>query len=512
MAESAFDCVVIGSGPGGYVAAIRAAQLGMSTAVIEKDAVGGRCLNYACIPAKAVLRVADVLQEIRDADEFGIKVAEPEVDFGAVTERRKKVVQTLTGGVSGLFKKNKITYIEGEGALTADGNVTVGGDTITVTVTPKPIPQTVQSVPDTATYRDDLTITTNAAQDAPHIVPLTMSAQGVILRALPSKTWDFGSITANTSGTYNVSFDNDGNVGTTISSTGFAAPFSFNDTSVQAESSTFLSATFTPTAAQSYVDSGSLVIAPGTIFCQPPPDLTAITMQGKGVAGPTFTVTPLLVFPPVDCSAPANAPKNVVITNSGTTPISFTSQLEKGTYYAIGGTTGSGTVDPGTTASIQVVPSQIVASPTTSSGPGPYADHLYVTINGDAYSVEISQTARGAELSYSGSLTAGTLTEDGSISVHNAGNTSVSFAPTFTSSSSNSDGTWTVSPTPTQINANGGDSNQTLQYARTPSRNACFPYEIVLAASVTGPVCKPLPATASASGCEDPTGGPQGPQ
>ena len=64
MADSQYDCVVIGSGPGGYVAAIRAAQLGMKTAVIEKDVIGGRCLNYACIPAKAVLRVADVLQEI----------------------------------------------------------------------------------------------------------------------------------------------------------------------------------------------------------------------------------------------------------------------------------------------------------------------------------------------------------------------------------------------------------------------------------------------------------------
>ena len=67
MAERSFDCVVIGSGPGGYVAAIRAAQLGMATAVVEKDAVGGRCLNYACIPAKAVLRSADVLSEVRDA-------------------------------------------------------------------------------------------------------------------------------------------------------------------------------------------------------------------------------------------------------------------------------------------------------------------------------------------------------------------------------------------------------------------------------------------------------------
>src|ERR1700722_907975 len=99
MPESSYDCIVVGSGPGGYVAAIRAAQLGMKTAVIEKDVVGGRCLNYACIPAKAVLRVADVLQEIRDAGEFGITVGEPTVDFAAVTERRLKVIKTLTGGV-----------------------------------------------------------------------------------------------------------------------------------------------------------------------------------------------------------------------------------------------------------------------------------------------------------------------------------------------------------------------------------------------------------------------------
>ena len=85
MADQQFDCVVIGSGPGGYVAAIRAAQLGMKTAVVEKDVVGGRCLNYACIPAKAVLRIADVLSEVRDAGDFGItRRPSPTVDFDAV--------------------------------------------------------------------------------------------------------------------------------------------------------------------------------------------------------------------------------------------------------------------------------------------------------------------------------------------------------------------------------------------------------------------------------------------
>src|SRR5207244_2992405 len=81
---------------------------------VEKDQVGGRCLNYACIPAKAVLRTADVLQEVRDADEFGLKVAEPEVDYAAVMARREKVIKTLTGGVSGLFKKNGVEFVEGE--------------------------------------------------------------------------------------------------------------------------------------------------------------------------------------------------------------------------------------------------------------------------------------------------------------------------------------------------------------------------------------------------------------
>jgi dihydrolipoamide dehydrogenase len=131
MAETSYDCVVIGSGPGGYVAAIRAAQLGMKTAVAEKDVVGGRCLNVACIPAKAVLRVADVLSEIRDADEFGIKVSAPEVDYAAVSARREKVIKTLTGGVSGLFKKNGIEVLEGEASLAADGKgVIVSGQTI----------------------------------------------------------------------------------------------------------------------------------------------------------------------------------------------------------------------------------------------------------------------------------------------------------------------------------------------------------------------------------------------
>jgi dihydrolipoamide dehydrogenase len=132
MAESQYDCIVVGSGPGGYVAAIRAAQLGMKTAIVEKDKLGGRCLNYACIPAKAVLRAADVFSEVKDAGEFGIQLngAEPTVDFEETSKHRDNVVQTLTGGVGSLMKGNKIDVIEGLGSVTAGGNVRVGDDEI----------------------------------------------------------------------------------------------------------------------------------------------------------------------------------------------------------------------------------------------------------------------------------------------------------------------------------------------------------------------------------------------
>lgn len=127
MTES-FDCIIIGSGPGGYVAAIRAAQLGMSTVVVERaDSVGGRCLHEACIPAKTVLRSADILEELRRASEFGVVVGDPVVDFEAIGSRRKSVISGLAGGVAGLLRKNKIEVVQAEGTLLPDGSVSAAG-------------------------------------------------------------------------------------------------------------------------------------------------------------------------------------------------------------------------------------------------------------------------------------------------------------------------------------------------------------------------------------------------
>ena len=129
---SDYELVVLGSGPGGYVAAIRAGQLGMRTAVVERAEVGGICLNWGCIPSKALLRNAEVLSLFQHAADFGISVDNLRYDFGAAIDRSREVVKRLTSGVAYLLKKNKVEYIEGTGVLKDRNTVEVenGGRTL----------------------------------------------------------------------------------------------------------------------------------------------------------------------------------------------------------------------------------------------------------------------------------------------------------------------------------------------------------------------------------------------
>lgn len=122
-----YDLVVIGAGPGGYVAAIRAAQLGMKTAIVEKDACGGTCLNYGCIPTKALYKNAEVVDEIMHADEFGISVKGYDIDMKKVQARKAKVVKTLSSGVEFLLKANKVELVKGAAKILAPGKVEVNG-------------------------------------------------------------------------------------------------------------------------------------------------------------------------------------------------------------------------------------------------------------------------------------------------------------------------------------------------------------------------------------------------
>jgi dihydrolipoamide dehydrogenase len=127
MSET-FDVIVIGGGPGGYVCAIRAAQLGLKTAVVERERIGGICLNWGCIPTKALLRSSEIWHLMHRLKEFGFSADNLRTDFGAVIARSRAVSERLSNGVQGLMKKNKITVIDGEAKLTGKGAIAVSKD------------------------------------------------------------------------------------------------------------------------------------------------------------------------------------------------------------------------------------------------------------------------------------------------------------------------------------------------------------------------------------------------
>jgi len=125
MAAQSFDVVVIGAGPGGYVAAIRASQLGLRVAIVERENLGGICLNWGCIPTKAMLRSAEVFHLMHRAREFGLKAEGIGYDLGAVVARSRKVAGQLSGGIGHLMKKHKVTVVMGTATITAPGRVEV---------------------------------------------------------------------------------------------------------------------------------------------------------------------------------------------------------------------------------------------------------------------------------------------------------------------------------------------------------------------------------------------------
>src|SRR3569833_1823825 len=127
MADT-FDVVVVGGGPGGYVCAIRAAQLGLKTAFVERDRLGGICLNWGCIPTKALLRSSEIWHLMHRLNEFGFSADNFKFDIAKIVERSRKVAQQLSNGVAFLMKKHKITVIAGEAKLAGRGKLSVTKD------------------------------------------------------------------------------------------------------------------------------------------------------------------------------------------------------------------------------------------------------------------------------------------------------------------------------------------------------------------------------------------------
>ncbi|MCY4501878.1 MAG: FAD-dependent oxidoreductase, partial [Alphaproteobacteria bacterium] len=123
MADRQFNLVVVGGGPGGYVAAIRAAQLGMKAALVEREHLGGICLNWGCIPTKALLRTSEINHLLANLDDYGFNVGEVAFDLGRIVKRSRQVAGQLSRGVAHLLRKNKVTVIDGAGSLAGQGRV-----------------------------------------------------------------------------------------------------------------------------------------------------------------------------------------------------------------------------------------------------------------------------------------------------------------------------------------------------------------------------------------------------
>src|ERR671938_1154008 len=121
-----YDILVIGAGPGGYVTAIRAAQLGFKTAVVDREHLGGICLNWGCIPTKALLRSSEIHHLLQHVDQYGFSVKDVRFDTKKVVERSRKVAKQLSNGVAHLLKKNKVAVFDGEGKLAGKGKLAVG--------------------------------------------------------------------------------------------------------------------------------------------------------------------------------------------------------------------------------------------------------------------------------------------------------------------------------------------------------------------------------------------------
>ena len=139
MAATSYDLIVIGAGPGGYVAAIRASQLGLKVACVEREHLGGICLNWGCIPTKALLRSAEIYHQMERAKDYGLSADKFGFDLDAIVDRSRKVAAQMNGGIKGLFKKNKVASIMGEATIVAKGKVSVKTDKGTEELTAKNI-------------------------------------------------------------------------------------------------------------------------------------------------------------------------------------------------------------------------------------------------------------------------------------------------------------------------------------------------------------------------------------
>ena len=170
MAEHNLDVLVIGGGPGGYTAAIRAAQLGLEVGLAEQDALGGVCLNWGCIPTKSLLHTADVMREARSAEELGLELGEPSFNLEKVVQRSRSVASQLSGGIAHLMRKNKIVVFNGEARFVSKNIVQIGDDTVIADNVIIATGATARNLPDIEAERAQWPVVSWATQPADVVI------------------------------------------------------------------------------------------------------------------------------------------------------------------------------------------------------------------------------------------------------------------------------------------------------------------------------------------------------
>jgi hypothetical protein len=286
--------------------------------------------------------------------------------------------------------------------------IPIGGG-ITITVTPAAIPA-IADPNDATLFRDTLTVTTDAALDAPHALALVMQARGAVIRDTPlAATWDFATVGFGAIATLTTAIENDGNAAARVSLGGLAQPSVFglesNPTRALGRTATPVIAQFVPpTASGAWTDQGTLVVSAEGAFCAPLPSQwngAAIALSGRSNAAAPITATGSLLFPATDCGNPPPAAQALVLSNATDVAYPYTLTLQSGAFYDVANP-GPGSLPPNGTAQIVVVPKAVVPGAGVEPGSAPYADTLLVTVATTpptVISAPLAWTLNGAVLS-----------------------------------------------------------------------------------------------------------------
>ncbi len=281
------------------------------------------------------------------------------------------------------------------------------GQSLTLTITPGPIPAYVPAPGDPTPFTDALTITTDASP-APAVVSLVMQARGAVIADTPLPTsWDFGTVTAGSIATFTSTVRNVGNAPATVSLRGLAQPAIFglseNPTTAAAGQVTSLVGQFTPPSASgAWTDQGVLAVSSSQALCAPLPaawSAPTIHLSGTSDASPAVTVSGSLAFPRSECGSAAPAGQVITLTNGGNAALGFTARLSAGAFYTL--SSSSGTLPGSGTGSIVVTPRTLTPGPGVLPGSSAYADNLLVTVATappTAFTVPVSWTLDGAVL------------------------------------------------------------------------------------------------------------------